>query len=171
MKKLFLFILIVSCLLALILLPGESQTRRPAFSPAFISNLKIWLQANQITGLNDGDAVTTWSDSSGNGYNATQSTGSLKPLYKTNIKNGLPVVRFDGTDDFLEGTSLTMSQPEIFVVAYFAQATQANYDYLLSLGNSGASPRLSIAKWQTDNRLYNYDGTSVKFGPAVAGAA
>lgn len=73
-----------------------------AFSPASIAGLKLWLDASQIVGLNDGDAVATWSDSSGLTNDVTQSTGSKKPTYKTAILNSLPVVRFDGSDDFME---------------------------------------------------------------------
>jgi hypothetical protein len=43
--------------------------------------------------LADGDPVTTWPDSSGNGHDATQ-TGSARPIFKTAILNGKPVVRF-----------------------------------------------------------------------------
>lgn len=60
-----------------------------------------WFKADGITGLNDGDPVGTWTDSSPNGKHATQSTGSFRPSYKTNIIAGKPVVRFDGTDDRL----------------------------------------------------------------------
>ncbi len=72
------------------------------FSPSDISGLELWLKADAITGLNDGDAVTTWSDSSGNGYDATQSVAGQKPLYKTAIQNSLPAVRFDATNDVLK---------------------------------------------------------------------
>jgi hypothetical protein len=67
------------------------------------ANLQAWLKADAITGLSDGDAIGTWSDSSGNGNDATQSTSGSKPLYKTGIYSGatLPTVRFDGTDDYL----------------------------------------------------------------------
>ena len=44
----------------------------------------------------------TWSDLSGNGRDATQATAAKKPTYKTGILNGRPVVRFDGTDDYLD---------------------------------------------------------------------
>jgi len=64
--------------------------------------LKVWLKADAITGLNDGDAVGTWSDQSGNGYDATQPTSAKRPIYKTGILNGKPVVRFDGVDDQLD---------------------------------------------------------------------
>lgn len=91
-----------------------------AFTPASIAGLKLWLDASQITGLNDGDAVATWSDASGNGYNATQSTASKRPLYKTSILNGKPVVRFDGVDDFLENGTFTAfnnaSAASLFIV-------------------------------------------------------
>ena len=62
----------------------------------------VWLRADAITGLNDTDPVATWPDSSGNSNDATQGTAADRPLYRTNIVNGLPIVRFDGANDFLE---------------------------------------------------------------------
>src|SRR2546426_3011074 len=75
-----------------------------------IPNLKVWLDASQLTGLVDGDPVGTWADQSGNGYDATQSVAAKKPTYKTNILNARPVVRYDGVDDDL-GTSFSVAQP------------------------------------------------------------
>ena len=71
------------------------------FSPRDVSNLILWLDASAITGLNNNDPVATWSDRSGNGNDATQATATNRPLYKTNIVNGKPVVRFDGVDNYL----------------------------------------------------------------------
>jgi hypothetical protein len=95
---------------ALLLLQPLAQdrvARRPmyssaSFSPSDIAGLIVWLKTDQITGLSDGDPVTTWSDQSSAANDATQSTSSKKPTYKTAIKNGLPVVRFDGVDDELQ---------------------------------------------------------------------
>ncbi len=86
------------------------------FSPSDLAGLKIWLKADAIVGLSDGDPVTTWSDSSGNGYDATQSSSGLKPLYKTSVVNGKPVVRFDGADDFLVTGGQSYAIQTIFVV-------------------------------------------------------
>ena len=72
-----------------------------SWKPTDISGCQLWLDATQITGLSDGATVASWPDKSGNGYNATQETGANKPLYKTNVLNGKPVLRFDGTDDYL----------------------------------------------------------------------
>lgn len=96
-----------------------------AWTPASIAGLQLWLDANQITGLNDGDAVATWSDASGNANNATQGTASARPLYKTGIKNGKPALLFDGVDDgFVLTTGLDLSAYTIFVV--WAQTDAVN---------------------------------------------
>ena len=69
-------------------------------SPDSIANLALWLKADAITGLADGATVNTWNDSSTNARNATRTTGA--PIYKTNVLNGKPVVRFptDGASSF-----------------------------------------------------------------------
>lgn len=66
----------------------------------------LWLKADAITGLADGDPVATWPDSSGNGNHATQGTAGSRPLYKVNVVNGLPAVLFDGSDDYLATSTL-----------------------------------------------------------------
>src|SRR5690348_4328042 len=83
-------------------------SKRPSgtFSPTDISGLKLWVKADQIGGLSDGDPVSTWSDQSGVGNDMT-SSGSNRPTYKTGILNSFPIVRFDGSDDFLEKSSFS----------------------------------------------------------------
>ena len=70
--------------------------------PSTISGLMIWLKADAITGLSDGASISSWPDSSGNNLNATQSNTGDQPIYKANIINGEPVVRFNGTSDYME---------------------------------------------------------------------
>lgn len=94
--------------------------RPPSFSPLSISGLKVWLKADGLV-LADSDPVTTWADQSGNGNDVTQGTAGFKPLYKTNIQNGLPIVRFDGTDDVLTA-GFTITYGTIFAVANFNSA-------------------------------------------------
>jgi hypothetical protein len=52
------------------------------------------LDARRISGLNDGDGVQTWPDISRNANDATQATSGNRPVYKTAIQGGCPVVRF-----------------------------------------------------------------------------
>lgn len=100
--------------------PSSSVSASPSLQPA--ADMILWLKADAITGKNDGDTLSTWNDSSGAGHNATGS-GSANPAYKTNIINGLPVVRLDGTNGFQLGTSGTnesafdLATSTIFAVA------------------------------------------------------
>ncbi|MBI2841972.1 MAG: chitobiase/beta-hexosaminidase C-terminal domain-containing protein [Armatimonadetes bacterium] len=58
--------------------------------------LGAWFKADAL-GLNDGDGVVTWPDSSGNGKDATAVWGPLEGArFTTNVINGLPVARFLG---------------------------------------------------------------------------
>lgn len=67
-------------------------------TPDQVSGLLLWLKADSLS-LNDGDTITTWSDSSGNGYDASGS-GATPPAYTANVLNGKPVVRFSGSNGF-----------------------------------------------------------------------
>lgn len=69
--------------------------------------MRVWLKADSIVGLNDGDAVSSWPDSSGNGWHATNSIVANRPKYFINSINGLPVVRFDGVNDYLARENYT----------------------------------------------------------------
>lgn len=70
------------------------------------SVLLAWYDANAYVG-SDGAAVSTVTDSSGNGNTLSQGTANKKPLYKINIRNGKPAFLFDGSNDTLSaGSSL-----------------------------------------------------------------
>jgi hypothetical protein len=101
-------------------------------------NASALLDARFISGA-DGDPVTTWSDGSGLGNNATGGTPSLQ----TGELNGLPVVRFDGVDDKLSLAGITNNDATrtIFVVA--RAATTGVVQSLLSWVSTTA--RLGVA--------------------------
>ncbi|NTW32382.1 MAG: PKD domain-containing protein, partial [Bacteroidetes bacterium] len=74
------------------------------FSATSISGLKLWLKADSAH--LEGSAVDTLYDCSGNFYNAIQTNTNNKPSYVINnsanvLINGLPLIRFDGTNDNL----------------------------------------------------------------------
>lgn len=98
--------------------------RSRMFSPIDIPGLKFWVASDDLV-LSDNDPVTTWVDKSGNGNDASQSTAGFKPLYKTNIQNGKPIVRFDGTDDQLEisDTSIVGGETGLSIFIIIKEAT------------------------------------------------
>ncbi len=73
-------------------------------APPREDGLLAWLKADEITGLNNGDPVSTWTGFD-NTPNAT-STGSFRPTFVTNRVNGLPVVRFTGNGGLTKDQTL-----------------------------------------------------------------
>jgi len=53
----------------------------------------------------DDTAVSTWLDKSGNSRDATQGSATNQPTFQSQEVGGCGVVRFDGSDDFLEITT------------------------------------------------------------------
>lgn len=77
------------------------------------STLEMWYKADAL-GLSDGNAVATWTDSSGNGRSATGSGGQQPTFKTTGIVgfNGRPVVRFNGSTNELPIGSYTFTGNE-----------------------------------------------------------
>jgi hypothetical protein len=102
------YIILFLCVLTL-----DSQAnmhRRARHFNARDAGATLVLDSRFITGLADGDPVSTWSDRSGNGNDASQSNATKRPTLKTKETGGQSVVRFDGSNDFLIGnTSITTS--------------------------------------------------------------
>lgn len=74
----------------------------------------VWFSADSL-GLADADPVGSWVDNMG-GDPLVQTTADNKPVFKTNIINGLPVVRF-ATNDWLDVT-FTLERPETVFFVY-----------------------------------------------------
>lgn len=73
---------------------AAAYANTPIKLPGDIAGLRLWLDASQITGKNNNDTLSTWTDLSGSGNSPTQGTGSNQPVYKTNIVKGKPAVHF-----------------------------------------------------------------------------
>ena len=100
-----------------------------SFSPTDLTGLSVWLDADQITGLNDGDAVSTWNDASGNSNNATQTDTAKQPTYEVNELNGKPVVKF--TSDVLTGSLGSNISNDSMTVIIVAEEEHALYKHTL----------------------------------------
>lgn len=125
---------------------------------SYQTNLYAWYKADALV-LNNDDPVGTWTDSSGNGRNLTQSTADNKPLYKTNVLNSLPVVQSDGSNDYMVSASFTLNQPfSVFVVFQFVN-TPSGQQYIhdgLSAYNS------CLAHNNNGTGLFLYNGAQIQ---------
>lgn len=142
---------------------GFTSPNGQQFSPVDISGITFWLPADAISGLSDGGAIGTWTDQSDEENNAIQSNADRKPLYKTNIVNGKPVVRFDGTDDFLTfpiSMCSGFTAGEIFIVVRINtdppvdQAQSGLYDFGF-FNDAGGATHFPF----TDGKIYDDFGS------------
>ena len=109
---------------------SSGSAKLTTLSAPFASNLLLWMAADSISGKSDGDSVDTWRDLSTSGNNATQSTSSKRPVYKTNTLNGKPVLRFSGAQELSTATGNALGDFTVFVV-FKATAIGGGYDRVL----------------------------------------
>lgn len=88
----------------------------PAFTPADLPGLYVWLDASDAGTLTiDSGTVSAWADRSGNARHAIQGTAAIRPAFQAAGLNGKPSVRFDGVNDnmvfagFTHLTTLTVA--------------------------------------------------------------
>ena len=100
-----------------------SSYRAAAATPP-VTGYTAWMDATQATKFtySSSNIISQWTDASGNGYNATQSTVANQPTRVTSAINGKPAVRFDGTNDFFNWVFSGLSSHTIFMVLRFPSA-------------------------------------------------
>lgn len=116
---------------------------RNTLSPLEVTGMQLWLDATTITGIANGAAVATWNDLSGNGRNASQSTGSLQPLYQSSYANlnNRQAVLFDGVDDRYDITWDSTTQ--IWIACAMYMNGTADLDGLFGTTNSDTGFRFT----------------------------
>jgi hypothetical protein len=116
------------CVLTLTFSLFASSTSLPAQVLSVTDGLQLWLRADAGVTLDPNNAVLEWADQSGNANNAVQGVDTQAPKQVSNALNSLPVLRFDGEDDFLdvadsESLSGTGDMSSFFVVKFDDFAT------------------------------------------------
>lgn len=137
-----------------------------AFSPTNIAGLSLWFDANRsvfsdngVTPAVNGDPVQQWNDLSASANNLTGSL-TARPTYNTNVQNGLPGITFDGINDTMVTSAMTLAQP-LSVFAVMNQKTWVSnggmFDGLSSdtmlLYQNNVTPQLRI--YATQGSLAN----------------
>lgn len=111
-------------------LPGLKERGRQisaSFDPMMLPDLEAWYALRKM-GLADDASIASFTDFSGSGRAASQSTPTSRPTNKVNVINGHPVARFDGGDWLTAGTGWNYSAYTVFVVVRFANAIDDNLD-------------------------------------------
>jgi hypothetical protein len=110
------------------LMGPNSRGTGGSFTPASVSGLVLWLDANDPsnTGVQpaDGSPLDNWVDRSFLAYTAS-ATGAERPTYVANSQNGLPTLSFDGTQQAMSIASFTTNAKSSI---FFAAKNPTNAD-------------------------------------------
>jgi hypothetical protein len=124
------------------------------WTPADLDDVFAWWKADSLDLSND-DLVSTWTDSSGNGYSMTAS-GATRPTFKTSQFNGLPSLYFGGaqwltTDNQNAWTFLHSAESTVIAVWQAGVVAEPNTRYPLIGNNAGTGNNIGF-HMQYDDR-------------------
>jgi len=116
--------------------------------------LVCWFDASKNVALDSDGAVIHW-QSSFNDYKVSQTQSEYRPQLVENSLNHQPVVRFDGTDDYLKGSALGLNSSEysVFVVHRFSADKTSNLNTLINQQTESGSNLVIYSLANSDNTL------------------
>jgi hypothetical protein len=149
------------------------QSGGGGWTPAEITTA-LWLDASDSSTITlDSSVVSQWADKSGNDRHATQSTARARPTVSAAALNGLNVLTFDGSNDFLDlGTVLGRPQDyTVFAVTRFTKTLSASQAVIASEDGTGASAKacatIASEAGGVGDCFWHYgDGTNYRWGYA-----
>lgn len=140
-----------------------TKTPAPPFGPGGIggvdgsSALSLWLDAESISGVSDGANISTWTDQSGNGYDASVENNA--PSYSaTGGGNGRPAVTFDEANQeslVVTGNSeiLPTNEITVFVVGNYEDQSDAWAAFLFAADDDDWDDGWGMAEENNDGDL------------------
>jgi len=133
------------------------------------TGLAFALDASKLTGLKPGDFVTAWQDASGNGNDAIMAEPSRRPTYYANATNGMPSVRFDGSNDYLNTGAIAANWPaaEVTVFAVSRSAVK-NCSLFMQMPDDGNNRFQIHMPWGDGNIMWDYGASAAPGRLSVA---
>lgn len=113
-----------------------------AWSPGDLTGY-LWYDASDTSSITEvGGAVSQWNDKGTLGKHMTQNTESEKPTSGTITINGLNAIDFDGVNDRLLNTSVSISNPYMMCAVGRLDAATANHNFFSGPTNDAGNLRL-----------------------------
>ena len=151
-------------------------TERP-FDAHDVPGLVAWYKPESLSAYGDGAAVGTWPDSSGNGYDLTQTDAGHKPTNWLSQLNGYAGVKFDGAVGGMTNRAMvwtnTFSGDDMpgtfFIVGCRANSNVNNSAFFALFDNKGASNFWLYQHLSTDKSTFYKNDTALRSAAMVTG--
>jgi hypothetical protein len=157
--------------------------RSQGFDPRNVQNCKLWLSTRAAFTLTtssipsvDGDVSDLWNDQIATyGYN--MSLVGQKPTYKNGLQNNLPVLQFDGTDDYMVAPAGALSLAQnissctiVMAMNVVSLPAATGNIFNLTKGGDATLTRVNIACTSTGTRVINGRGLDADAGSSITTA-
>jgi hypothetical protein len=124
-----------------------------AFSPTTLT-ASNWFKADSLS-LSDNDPISSWSNSGAGTIDAVTATTTARPTYKTNIINSLPVVRYNGSSNFMQSTVGAAALTGSFYVGMLVKfSAVGSHQDLFSWGEATTGERRSVHLYNTSKMSF-----------------
>jgi hypothetical protein len=138
-----------------------------------ISGLVLWLRADCVSGSAadpaDNSTVTTWSDQSGSGNNATASGTPTFQSDSANLINSQPVISFNGSSTFSSIDIRAATRPNLTIFTVHKARGTGNREGIWGVDNGGWD-RFFLVRWNGDNGIVSAGGAVDVAGTGVIGS-
>ena len=124
------------------------RARQRHFNPAGVGAYSA-LDARFGFSLADNTAIDTWDDRTSGNKDAT-GTGTARPLYRTGVMGGNPVVRFDGSNDYLKISTVTASK--VTLLSALSSTQTGNTQICLQWGTNTTATDNQFHLWITSSK-------------------
>lgn len=133
-----------------------------------LPNLSILWDASKEVGYSDTQSLSLIKDHSGNGFGAVQGTALNRPVYRTNIINGLPVFRFDGTNSYAQTTKLSLLNAKAGYTLYtVSKRTASTATQLIFSANYASNARIGLYQNLVTSNLIGNQSRRISGGASV----
>lgn len=126
-------------------------------------DLMLWLKADAVSGLNSGDSLAQWNDSSGTGNHFANGSTGNQPTYISSGFGGKPIVRFDGTSDFVTNVNFHFLSSLPALTFFFVHKIDTDPPAIVQSGFTRLGQG-SLSHYPfTDGVIYDTTGSAVRY--------
>ena len=147
---------------------GDPSGASGGLAPNAFPNLQAWHAADYGTFTDtllatpttlNGDVVGSWYNKAATAWHPIQATEARKPTWRTNVVNGLPIMRFDGSNDRLAFPSAAFGMLNNIggFTVYAVSASAASHAGYIFFGSENSGSARSTLQYATTSRIATFD--------------